>query len=304
MSFEDKMFFAKKDNASKESSKKRWKILIVDDEPEVHSVTQMILGKEQFENRKFEFISAYSAKETKEIMSKESDMAVILLDVVMENDTAGLEATEYIREVLENQAVRIILRTGQPGEAPDKSVIVDYDINDYKEKSELTSNKLFTAVIAAIRSYSQFISVDRCRSKLKSIVQASAGYCKSQDVREFSQELLDRIDELLRLGKDSLYINFKENRFDILASRGSFSSVRVDKFSEFTHKGLVDSVLSMKKSITVEEINVLYYESEILGQNLIVVSSEEDAEKSDFDLLEIFINNSMSAFSNLLSNRN
>jgi len=154
MSHKDtKVMFATKEDKPKKSFEKPWRILIVDDEPEVHNVTHLILGKENFNGRNLELISAYSAEEAKKIMAREDDIAVVLLDVVMETSTAGLDAAEYIRNELGNKIVRVILRTGQPGEAPDKRVIVDYDINDYKEKSELTSNKLFTSVVAALRSY-------------------------------------------------------------------------------------------------------------------------------------------------------
>ena len=80
-------------------------------------------------------------------------MAIILLDVIMETDDAGLEFVKYVREVLGNQLVRIILRTGQPGQVPEKSVIINYDINDYKTKTELTTSKLYTTVLTALRSF-------------------------------------------------------------------------------------------------------------------------------------------------------
>jgi len=42
----------------------------------------------------------------------------VLLDVIMETDQAGLDLVEFIRDTLKNETVRIILRTGQPGQAP------------------------------------------------------------------------------------------------------------------------------------------------------------------------------------------
>ncbi|MGM0369292.1 MAG: PP2C family protein-serine/threonine phosphatase [Bacillota bacterium] len=130
-----------------------WKILVVDDQEEVHQVTEMVLDDFIYENRKIDFLRAYSAAEAKEILANNSDIAVILLDVVMEEDDSGLKLVKYIREELKNELVRIVLRTGQPGEAPEKEVIRDYDINDYKEKTELTSKRMYTTVITALRSY-------------------------------------------------------------------------------------------------------------------------------------------------------
>ena len=84
-----------------------------------------------------------------------ADVAAVLLDVIMETDVAGLDLVEYIRNELKNETVRIILRTGQPGQAPERRVIVDYDINDYKAKTELTADKLFTTLTAALRGFQQ-----------------------------------------------------------------------------------------------------------------------------------------------------
>src|SRR5438128_311111 len=118
------------------SSEVVWKIMIVDDEEEVHSVTHFALSDRSFFDKKLEFISAYSAEEAKELLQQYPDTTIILLDVVMETDDAGLRLIEYIRNVLSNPFVRIIIRTGQPGRAPEQEVIVQYDINDYKNKAE------------------------------------------------------------------------------------------------------------------------------------------------------------------------
>ena len=115
-----------------------WKIIIADDQEEIHSVTKLVLDDFSFENRKLKFFSAYSGEETKKLIRENSDVAFILLDVVMETDDAGLEVVRYIREELKNNIVQIVLNTGQPGQAPEQEVIVKYDINDYKSKVSKT----------------------------------------------------------------------------------------------------------------------------------------------------------------------
>ena len=109
-----------------------WKILIVDDDVEIHPVTIRVMGDEEYSGKKLEFYSAFSGKEAKEILKKHPDIALILLDVVMEEEEAGLKAVKKIRKQLANRYVRIILRTGQPGKAPEKDVILNYDINLYE----------------------------------------------------------------------------------------------------------------------------------------------------------------------------
>ncbi|WP_139342955.1 response regulator, partial [Vibrio gazogenes] len=108
----------------------RWKILIVDDEDGMHTITKLALNRTQFDGKGLIFFSAYNVAQAKEILSSENDIAVVLLDVVMETEEAGLEVAEYIRDVQGNHLVRIILRTGQPGTVPEKDIIEQYDIND------------------------------------------------------------------------------------------------------------------------------------------------------------------------------
>ena len=120
------------------------KILIVDDEPDVHSATALAIRNIRYKERGLELLSAYSAAEAQQILQKHEHIALILLDVVMETDDAGLLLARRIREELHNGIVRVVLRTGQPGQAPEQRVIIEYDINDYKEKTELTTQKLFT----------------------------------------------------------------------------------------------------------------------------------------------------------------
>ncbi|WP_299488940.1 diguanylate cyclase [Acaryochloris sp. IP29b_bin.137] len=148
-----------------------WKVIVVDDEEQVHAVTRLALKNFRFANKPLEIISAYSSEEAQQLLDQHPDTAVLLLDVVMETDEAGLELVKHIRDHLNNLFVRIILRTGQPGIAPEKSVIEGYDINDYKTKTELTQQKLFSSLITAIRSYRDLLTVEESRQQIASLNQ-------------------------------------------------------------------------------------------------------------------------------------
>jgi len=151
-------------NAKKKSNQielKTFKVLIVDDDINIHKVTQLILSDFEYDGYALESVSAYNGREAKEIMESTSDIAVILLDVVMETSNAGLDVVKYIREELDNHLVRIILRTGQPGYAPEREVITKYEINNYLEKTESSSNRLFSAIITALRSYQDLIHLQK-----------------------------------------------------------------------------------------------------------------------------------------------
>ncbi|MDM8561195.1 SpoIIE family protein phosphatase [Candidatus Parabeggiatoa sp. HSG14] len=149
--FEDEEESNEKD--SEEHPKNTWEVLIVDDEVEVHRITQRVLRNFEFEGKELTLFSAYSAKEAVKILRSHPDIAMILLDVVMEEEDAGLKFVELVRNEFKNNLVRIVLRTGQPGQAPEKEVIVKYDINDYQQKSELTSQRLFTVMVSTLRSF-------------------------------------------------------------------------------------------------------------------------------------------------------
>lgn len=149
-----------------------WQILVVDDDSEIHAMTKVALRGFVFENKPLTLISAYSATEAKNILATKADIAMVLLDVVMEEKDSGLQVVKYIREDLNNQLLRIILRTGQPGEAPEEATIVNYNINDYKTKTELTQRKLFTAIISTLRSYRHVMTIETNRRAIETQAQA------------------------------------------------------------------------------------------------------------------------------------
>ena len=144
-----------------------WKLLIVDDDEGVHAVTRTIIEDISFDQRGFLCLNAFSGEEAIKLYRENSDIALILLDVVMETEHAGLDVVRYIREKEQDKTVRIILYTGQPGQAPETRIIKDYDINDYKVKSMLTSQGLYTAVISAIRTYRDLRLIEHQRDDLR-----------------------------------------------------------------------------------------------------------------------------------------
>ncbi len=164
------------EGSSSGASSKKWKLMIVDDDADVVQVTQFALKNFEFENKELEFVVANSGAEAKELIKEHPDTAVMLLDVVMEDDHAGLEVAKFVRNEANNQDTRIILRTGQPGLAPEKEVIINYDINDYKAKSELTSQKLFTTMISGLRAYKGIIALEKARDDLASLVDGLIRY--------------------------------------------------------------------------------------------------------------------------------
>jgi len=168
-----------------------WVILVVDDDPQVHAMTSVLLRDFAFQGRSFEVVNAYSATEARAVLAKRPDIPVVLLDVVMETDAAGLELARDIREGMKNDHLRIILRTGQPGEAPERDVMLLYDINDYRAKAELTAQKLFTALVGALRSWTHIDTIEKLNASLEQRVVERTR--ELDQARRFSEQLVEVI---------------------------------------------------------------------------------------------------------------
>ncbi len=173
----------RKTSKTDDEIKEFWKVLVVDDEEDIHSVTRMALKGFTYKNKGIEFLHTYSGKESKEVLKKNPDIAVILLDVVMETNTAGLDLVKYIRDKLGYRFVQIILRTGYPGYAPEREVIVSYEINDYKTKTELTSFKLFTLILASLRAYDSVTDLEALRLNLEAKVKVRTAELEQKNLQ-------------------------------------------------------------------------------------------------------------------------
>ncbi len=144
----------------------------------------------------------------------------------METDDAGLALVDYIRTELKNETVRIILRTGQPGQAPERRVIVDYDINDYKAKTELTADKLFTALTAALRSYQQLQRMVETRRGLEMIIEGASTLYDFKSMQRLAEGVLTQIASLLNVECGGILVlregGAPREKFSILAGSGCY----------------------------------------------------------------------------------
>ncbi len=208
-----------------------WRILIVDDEPEIHKVTELALSNLVVLDRQLEFLHAYSAAQTLEILENEKDIAVILLDVVMETDDAGLVVCQQIREELNLIDTRIILRTGQPGYAPEEQVIMEFDINDYRTKTELTRNKLLTSVFSAIRAYAQLIQARSSSDFLTGLNDLNRVLISQPDLTSFVECLVIKSAQLFNIKDDSLLLIDQPLEKNEVSERGHWLAYGTGKFA-------------------------------------------------------------------------
>lgn len=291
--------------------KPSWRIMIIDDDPDVHSATMFALGNLEIQNRGLSFLHAYSAQEARDILAKEPDIAVILLDVVMEQEDAGLNLVNYVRKNLGLIDVRIILRTGQPGYAPEIDAIRDYDINDYKTKSELTRTKLYTTVTSAIRSYEQICSISANQRGLEYIVNASAELMSQKGLQNFSHGVLQQISSLLGRKVEGFVCNQLEikdseaelNSLLIIAASSDFAGhtqKTVDKIDDSEVKSLIAESITNKSNLYQASNIALHFESG--SQNHLTVFLKTNLEVTDLDkrLLEVFCSNISVGLNNVM----
>lgn len=196
----DEFSFAPEENRKPAAAATPWLILIADDEEEVHRVTTIALAGVDFKGRPLQFLHAYSAAEARGILEGNAEIAIILLDVVMEAEDAGLQLVREIREDMGNRRIRIVLRTGQAGMAPEREVVIAHDINDYKSKTELTRQKLLTCVISALRSFDDIVSLEKSLAGLEQIVDAAGCLLRAVSETAFADEILVQLNRLIGRG--------------------------------------------------------------------------------------------------------
>ena len=218
----DEILFRDEEVASAARTRGAWTVLVVDDDAEVHTVTTLALAGFEFAGRSLRFLHARSAGEARVLLGAHRDIALVLLDVVMETDHAGLELVEYIRNELQNRFIRIVLRTGQPGQAPELEVITRYDINDYKYKTELTRERLFTAVYTGLSTYRDLIALEANRRGLEKVIEASARIFELRSLEHFAQGVLEQLAALLFLDCDALMVHVSS-----LAAEGDPAALHV-----------------------------------------------------------------------------
>ena len=302
------------DSAPAREEEEPWKILIVDDEEDVHTVTVYMLSGQRYNGRKFAFLHAYSAAEAGRVLQETDDIAVILLDVVMETDDSGLQLVRRIREEFRNHAVRIILRTGQPGKAPAAKVILEYDIDDYKEKTELTLEKMLVTIVSALRSYSFITTIEENRQGLKRIIEASSDIFERQSLQKLGCGVLSQLTAILQLKKDAMYSHASglaasgiKGKSVVLAATGEFCEFVECPIEEVRGEAVHEALANAKErphGFFCEDGRCAWHFTSRTGsENYLYFEVGRELDENDHDLLELFFTNVSLAFDNLFLNK-
>lgn len=287
------------DVAKRSVTSATWRVLIIDDDADVHTATTFALSNLEMQHRPLTFLHAYSAAEARQILKRESDIAVILLDVVMEQEDAGLKLVRYIREDCGMTEVRIILRTGQPGYAPEMDAIRDYDINDYKTKSELTRIKLFTTVTAAVRSYEQIRAINASRRGLDLIVQASTELMALQGLQDFATGVLKQTAGLLHLKANGLLCvqddsTEKDRELCIVATTGQYATLAGKRLASIGDTHILQTMkraLNEQRNIYGPTFAALYFTGNADRKFTAYLNTGTPLDEVAQGLLEVFCSN-------------
>ena len=301
----------KEDTPVLTSSKKEhfWNVLIVDDDPGIHEVSKLALAGFTFERKKCNFISAYSANEALGILQNTPNIALALVDVVMETEHAGLDLVNNIRNELQNKLIRIILRTGQPGQAPEEKVIHDYDINDYKDKSELTTQKLYTSVLTSLRTYRDMVAIEKNRQGLKKIINVSSSIEKISSLEIFLSAVLEQLTALLHLTDyennedvSSFIAAIDDKNCLQIAGSGRFKHITKEAFCEQANAHIrplvMDAIASGQESN--KDGHYILFRPSVLDYSGFVLYMEidEDLDEMDKDIIRLFFDKATVAYEN------
>ena len=295
-----------------------YKIIIADDDEEIHRVTRVILKYFNFEGKGVSFVDTYSGEETKVALKENPDTAIVFLDVVMEESDSGLKVVKYLREELKNKLTRVVLRTGQPGEAPEEEVIKQYDINDYRLKTELTVKRLNTTLYSSLRNYRDLQTLEKNRKGLEKIIKASASLFEHNTLDDFLVTILNELSQFNYDPIEMLYIREENNRLSdgmvileqstqnkIIAATGKFEhfvNQEVESIGELNYITKWINSDAPKEGLLhpLESGFIIESHGNSQSNNYIYIDGKRD--NLDFQLINLFLSNFSIALDNYILN--
>jgi len=276
-----------------------WQILIVDDDSDVFEATAYALQDVQIFGRPLQLRHARSASEALQLLAQPPEPAVILLDVVMETEQAGLHLVVRIRKELKLLRPRIILRTGQPGRAPELETVTSYDIVDYKTKDELTRQKLRAALTAALRSYDQLRRIDASHQALERMVAASQWFL-GDDLRDsFADGVLTQIASFIGVEPEGLVCARPEQPgqgrpvdYRVVAAAGryrGFVSHPLDDLPDPSIVGSLTQCLQQRRTFVGERSLTLHFAGQSPDDDFAAyIAASQPLRDVDEHLIEVF----------------
>jgi len=297
-----------KPQIEKVHSERPWRVLLVDDDEQMHQITRIALSGFEFQDRKLELLSAFSAQQAKELLDAEANIAIALIDVVMETEHAGLDLVKYIRTEQNNRLIRLVLRTGQAGQAPEDVVIKEYEIDDYKEKTELTTQKLRTLLYSMLRSYRDLCLIEEQKEGLSKVIEASANVQNTNSLKTYATTVLYQLTSLLKLDASAFYClvqpspDGEDTRALTLAATGDYVNFYPECSFELLPQLVADrcmEAISFKSSVSYKDAYVFFATDDRGVNSILYINLNSELSELDKQLLEIYMQNICLTFENI-----
>lgn len=317
MSVKNLVEFSNQDEPSGTSNSSNWTVLSVEDDDIYQKTLKLCVNGLKVQGKNVEVLTANSAIHASAILSSREDITVILLDVVMESDDAGLRLVDTIRNIIGNHRVRIILLTGQPSMAPHEDIMKRYDIDEYWVKTEVSEEQLRASITSNIRTWRSLTELYNAKRGLQMLVDASRVITSKRDIHSFTQTVLGEIGKVIGVPSDGGIVCVREpnqqslGASEVVAASGHFSarnlSVLNDVFvkqSKTTKKRITDTIESALKlgaHAFSEEVSALYFSTTDLDNRIyiICVQTPETLNSEHIALLQVFCENIGNGFTNL-----
>lgn len=286
-------------------------VLIVDDEVDVHTVTKLAMKNFLFEGKRMRFSSAYSGLEAREILQQDIFFELILLDVVMETENAGLDLAKYIRQDLKNRFSRIILRTGQPGVAPEHSVIRDFDIDGYKNKTELRKLDLESTFYTSLRAYRDICQLQKHRKILEQVIASIADISLVGDLFSFAAAVFAQIKLVLNIStskvlvesSEAFAISKMEDKLSMFSANADDVTILAQseiKDLPIHERALFERALKVKANFHDDSYYVYFHHSERGNDTVFAFETVHPLGDSEVDMIDLFLRNVLLSYENLL----
>ena len=307
---DDEAFVFAEDALSGEPRKEaRWTVLSVEDDDTYQASLMHSLRGLDFRGLPVRLLTASSAAEAAAVLSSGDDIGLILLDVVMEEDDAGLRLVQSVREVLGNPVVRIVLLTGQPGMAPRTDVMQQYDIDEYWNKADLTREKLHAVVRSHLRTWHYMMELQRARKSLQMIIDASRSLYSKQNLTEFTQSLLNDIGLLIGVNGGGIVCSALAGsstspRRNVIAASGRYQQLLTTDLSDQIFARFADTLAQAEKTREhqfAQDHTVLYFETASIDGSsyLVLIDSNTMLTEGHIRMLQVFSENIRTGFANV-----
>jgi len=284
-----------------------WRVLSVDDDADFQASLSHALAGTSILGRPVELVLSNAMSQAARLLARDRDFAVILLDVVMETDDAGLRLAKGVRDMLGLQEPRIVLLTGQPGFAPVNDVMATYDLTDYCLKSDLGRRGLTNVLTAAIRTYDQLKTVSSARKGLQLILEASNRFTSARSIQEIASSALVELARILHVPEDGIVAvqGKDEHAADdkapmIVGAAGRFEMhihCPVDALPEATIARAIQEAISQRRNLATPDYQVLYFpRAHAMAEYAVYLATGRQLDPSENELIAVFAANAAKGF--------